>query len=127
MSKPKQDYEKLKAKWYAKLKASGFEDIEQPDGRLKVWHDLYFRCHMDADRIQAAQDYYRLARQFVHDHIFKNPIEKRIWEMHAEGISQKQILAALLKEGKKGIWNWQVQGTIERLTKEMINKCKSKT
>lgn len=81
----------LKREWYARLKASGFEDIEtgdEHDGLLKT--DKRFQDgHESVDAAQA--EYYRLASVFLHEHRFANVRERRIWEAHAGGIPMREI------------------------------------
>jgi len=81
----------LKREWYAKLRASGFQDIEtgdEHDGLLKT--DKRFQDgHESADAAQA--EYYRLASSFLYEHRFKTPRDRRIWEAHAEGVPMREI------------------------------------
>jgi hypothetical protein len=86
---------KLQTLWYKKLRDSGFEDIEKSDGSLKDEVDLRTRkkaLHDQENRLT----YYRMASAFLHEHPFKDDIERAIWEAHSEGLSVRRI-AALTK------------------------------
>ena len=110
----------LIAKWYKKAKQSGFEDIEDEKGMLKSWtgtglpgfstasnrtgkrHGNYEEgSDLNKGRDpwygqsllnkQSTVEYYRLARQYLHEKTFKSPLHKTIWELHAEGWSINRI------------------------------------
>ncbi len=88
-ARPKpQTYEELKTHWYAKLAAGGFDDIEAADGRLKRWSNTFAK---NASKFQNKEEYYRMAGRFLHDHKFKNATDKKIWELHSEGLSLDKI------------------------------------
>lgn len=74
----------LQCFWDRKLERSGFNDIEERDGTLKDsnWIKQSAKNPM---AFQIKQEYYYQATHFLHDHIFKNKIEKKIWEMHTQG------------------------------------------
>ena len=84
-------FKKLQDKWYNKLKNSGFEDIEQADGNLKKQaksiHILYYK----PVAYEAKQRYFELAGQFLYWYKFKNEVEKKIWTLHSEGMSNIKI------------------------------------
>jgi hypothetical protein len=124
-------FKELEIKWKKRLERSGFDDIEYEGGCLKKpacglfitksnGRDYKLRkVHYDS-----VEDYYRLAGQFLYDYTFANSKEKLIWKLHAEGISQRNIVIAL---SKKGIHTYklQVHNLLQMLENEMINKCKS--
>lgn len=81
------DYERMQRVWAAKLRESGFEDIERPGGQL-------VRPGSDtARRIQTAElgteEYYRLARGWYWRITVARIAE--IWLKHAEGWDAPQI------------------------------------
>ena len=106
-SKPK-SLEQLKKHWYAKLAATGFEDIEDSKGRLKLTTNTHMRFISDgADR---REEYYRLARQSLSEqplNAYKRafPYDKRhhrspgffksIWKYHVEGYPYQAIAAQM--------------------------------
>lgn len=94
----KQNLKQLQAKWYAKLKADGFNDIENtrhPDRPLNDWHGLWFRKYIKkngADKLQAKQEYYRHAAHLLtNGTIFQNKKHRLMWELHAAGVSLRDI------------------------------------
>lgn len=95
--KPK-TYAQEKKLWYDKLKASGFEDIETPEGFLKQNSASKF-LSKKAIRSEgrSKEEYYYMATKFLHDYKFENEMEKVIWEYHANGISYRDI-SKLMKE-----------------------------
>lgn len=110
MAKKQQSLKELQRIWYAKLKQSGFVDIEKKNGQLmsptssNTFLDRHsvFRKMSDENRLetaltarQALEDYYRLARQFLHDFQFKKPYHKKVWELHSEGYPHKGIALKL--------------------------------
>jgi hypothetical protein len=80
--------------WYEKLRSTGFQDIEQTDGNLKSWE-----CHVWAKRSQstldAKQQYFSRARELLEAYRFDNPTHKRIWELHCDGLSSRQIASQI--------------------------------
>lgn len=120
MNNPKQ-FDKLKAKWYKKLEKSGFVDIEQDEDHLKQWYSTRFKVVYDPVLFKAKEDYYRLARQFLHEHPFKSKYERLVWEYHSEGVGRREI-NNILKSKRFKTYTMKVQKTIEDLTKEMITK-----
>lgn len=87
---PKQ-LKKLKALWEKKLKKSGFEDIEQKDGRLKAWHSHRFAVEAKKTVFEAKAEYYRKAEHFLNDAQFSSKKERRVWELHSQGVSERDI------------------------------------
>lgn len=98
MKNPKDDFEKLQKKWYAKLKKSGFEDAESDEYNLKVWSSVFF-AHRSISQIQAKQAYYQMATNFLVDYKFENERDKIIWEYHSNGMSVRDIGKVLRKVG----------------------------
>ena len=122
------DLRALRRTWYAKLRAHGFNDIEDVEkDMLKTWtasgwaptvggtntrtqltHSAsrYSRAHAAA--------YYRMAGSFLHEHQFEKKWHKRVWRMHSQGQSYKTISEAT------GISNYRVKATVQRLKKVML-------
>lgn len=90
-----QELKKLQREWDEKLKKSGFQEIEnRENGLLKVWHSYHFQ-KQDQGRIESQSLYYEKAWEFFHRHPFKDLLELRIWELHCEGLSLRQIAKEL--------------------------------
>jgi hypothetical protein len=86
-------YKELEQIWYSKLKAGGFEDIEQSTGDrlLKEWDSNFFRNQFCKVKYEATLGYYNKAKQILLSYGFKNEIQKTIWELHCTGISERKI------------------------------------
>lgn len=111
---------KLQDKWYSKLKKKGFEDIEQDETRLKKWSETYFTKgdlkQSNTIIINAKMDYYRMCRGFLESHVFKNKTEKRMFEMHTEGLGVR-VIAVELKTYRR-----KVHEKIQELVRIMRGK-----
>ena len=81
----------LKKKWAAKLKRSGFHDIEDGKGRLKMYDSFYFQAEYSPVAFKARETYYRLASRLLHTHTFASRKERRAWELHCEGWTIERI------------------------------------
>ncbi len=134
MDNKSKDFLKLQREWDAKLAESGFEDIEQRrndqrDGecredKLKLWSSSFYGLHDNELLRDAQESYYRLAGQFLYDYPFKDKHDRLVWELHAGGMSRRNILKEL-KRRKVKTYTSKVQYAIERLAKEMMKKCKN--
>ena len=86
----------LQKEWHQKLKDSGFHDLEYYDNNMNP-RDMMYRegtklANMGHDKIDSTQQYYLDAGKLLHDYHWPNPIERRIWELHAEGVPHRQIM-----------------------------------
>lgn len=116
----KPDFKTLQAKWYAKLKKSGFEDIEYANDYLKSSTSRFVAENPNPESWIATEQYYRLAAHFLHDYKFESKRDAVIWEYHANGISVRDI-SVLLKKArqKRRISSSEVSKDIGRLRDEM--------
>lgn len=125
------EFLELQAKWYEKLKKDKFNDIERNETTLHLSHAGYFsdlrKNPNHPDVIEAKQNYYRLAGQFTHEHKFKSRRQKRIWQLHADGKSVRQIAEILKKQGVLESKKSAVFDAIKAVESEMINKWIKKT
>lgn len=116
---------KLAVDWDKKLKASGLDNIEQLDGNLKSWASHYFKSKFktsdDVIFQEAKIEYYRRARQFLHEYLFTDIRTKRIWELHSEGISFRDIIVELKKEGYNA-YRDLVQEVVKSLSSAMLGR-----
>lgn len=116
--KPQRTLSELKRIWYAKLAKSGFEDIEVPDSKnelLKRWHaaDFAKRAQTPATFF-AKQEYFIKATEFLNWYKFASKKELKIWTLHANGATLREIAKATkLKKDK-------VHRIIKRLLKESL-------
>lgn len=128
MNPKDEDFLKLQAKWYGKLKSSGFDDIEQDESRIKNSSNSELQkrgLYDDPLRREAREEYYRLAGQFLHEYEFDSKKERVIWEMHSEGTSIQDIVAAMKSRNFK-VYKRIVHETIQRLAKEMGDRCRNR-
>ena len=103
---------KLKAEWSKKLKASGFNDIEQDE--------IYFKSGARSFASQTANEaYYAMASDFLREHSFVNHLERIIWEYHSNGISLRNIAKILTKVRHKKISRFPIHQVVQRLEIEM--------
>ncbi len=101
-----QAFKTLKAKWYAKLKRSGFDDLEiEETGLLRggppIRNAIPRRDGRDGGPWESKAEYYRLAEHFLNEHEFDSKLEKIIWEYHSNGMSVRDIALTLNKVRKK--------------------------
>lgn len=93
--------EDLKARWYQKLKESGFKDAEDKNGRLKDWPNQRIPRDYSTDTFKEKQEYYRLASQLYYDYPFPNTLHHRIWGLHSAGESLREIAQKLRSKKNK--------------------------
>lgn len=128
-------FNQLQAKWYKKLEKEGFKDIEQDENKLKRWDSHYFiaqytssgekktgtsHTEFDTSRFTAKQEYYRLAGEFLHNYHFDSEVDRKIWELYAEGQTAMQIYETLKTSKKTKVYRDMVYKTIKRLSKIMV-------
>ena len=125
MSKRKKpnDLHSLRQEWYDKLKAEGFEDIEDDKGRLKSWSSRF--AHDRIMQLKEDQEAYNdLASRFLREYKFTKEIDKIIWEYHINGLSVRDITAVLkstkIKTKNGGFWYKEMVGAVlKRLSEDM--------
>lgn len=91
-------FKELQQEYYQKLEESGFEDIEDRDSAnewLKNWNMTIPSSDCGGDK----EEYFYMATQFLNICDFKNETEKRIWEMHTEGLSIREISGTYAVKG----------------------------
>lgn len=117
-------FERLKAKWYKKLKQTGFEDIEKDESHLKRSSQSY---HKDMNRIgydwRSRAQYFQMATNFLNEYRFVDDFEKNIWMYHSEGLTVVNISEILKKVYKKKRASGRdvVDRAIQRLRKSMFS------
>lgn len=91
----KRDLLKLRDQWYLKLLEDGFKDIEthseeKYDGLLKRYDSL--------NNFSEAQiEYYEKCRAFLLEFNFPKESHRIIWELHASGMTERNIIIYLVK------------------------------
>ena len=84
----------LQAKWYKRLERSGFVDVESPLKEhcpLKHWDSIKFQAQYSPQAYLEKERYYQLAGQLLNEHKFKTARDKKVWAMHVEGRTYKEI------------------------------------
>lgn len=129
------DLNKLQKLWYSKLKADGFEDIEQENGMLKEWSSKFYTSQFKETNGTKAEDkipinyakaeYYRLAEHFLNSHKFKNRLESLIWNLHSQGMSFREIAKKLKNSTNSLRLNKDnINTVIKTLAKTMMSQIK---
>lgn len=112
-----QEYKKLRAQWYLKLKENGFDDIEDvnTDGQPLIdWHSYkWFSPKFSMLQIESNRDYYIMAEHFLNEHEFKSEFDLLVWILHSEGESCRTIAQELNSQKDK------VNKTINQIKKTM--------
>ena len=113
------NFKSLRDEWYQILKEDGFNDIEQTDGLLKFWTNTRFRVVHNVELYESKKKYFELAGQYCHDGIFKSEINRKIWQLHSEGLSIREI-ADKIKETSKNYKKSKVHKVVNETAKEML-------
>jgi len=108
------EFKNLQTLWYEKLQQTGFEDIENRSENLKQWNNNFFRNRFSPISYQQALLYYEKAMEFllpqdilcligIRIHfMIQNPVHKKIWELHSQGMTERKI-SAQIKVYKKSM------------------------
>ncbi len=112
MGKPKKfyetnDFKKAKAQWYGLLKETGFADIEEGEDETVIRPQVITGTEVKK-QYQGGLDYYQLCQSIIRDYKFKKEVHRTIFELHAEGKSERDIVTWLhanttLTYSQKGI------------------------
>ncbi|MCA1824367.1 MAG: hypothetical protein LC640_08930 [Frankia sp.] len=94
---------KLEREWAARLRASGFQDIESPSGMLQSWDR---RSDGNLQDLSALAEDKRQGESLRFDSDF----ERRVWQLHTEGKSNRAIATQLC------VYRKLVNQTMWRLT-----------
>lgn len=113
------EFKKLQADWDAKLKESGFEDIERNHTFLKRFHkdDMLdtFSNHDGATRME----YFAAAGRFLYDYQWESLVDRTVWELHCQGLSVREIARAL--KGTEVKSKWKAHQIVQRLKTAMVD------
>ena len=132
-----QEFLELKKEWYAHLKNLGFEDIEEDykDSSktcLKRWDSFYFTAKSHGshtiDLFQSKRDYYYYAYQFLNEAEFETETQKKIWELHAQAISIRDISKYMLENFTLKISRdrvWKILKPLQESLKNFVKARKS--
>lgn len=104
-------FKALKDKWYKKLERSGFEDIEDnkyDEPKLKEYDYLRFK-KISLSLHEARAKYYSNCRDILAKDDFQTKLHKRIWELHTDGLSLREIEREIKNEYKKDTINFIIR------------------
>jgi hypothetical protein len=112
----KQPSKALIKKWYDKLKAENFYDIEDNKGYNNViTHEGAHFYKKDAGQAAAAADYFYYAVHFANEHTFDSVLDQKAWALHADGFSMREIAKEI------GCSSFKVHAIINKYKKEYLN------
>ena len=106
------EFKKLNAEWKKKLKASNFKDIEEG---LPEDSPLPPSIQTNTARfaaMEATQEYYSSATEYLYTGKFISPLHKQLWELHAQGLSFSEI-AEICKIPKSTAF-WKIRETAKQ-------------
>lgn len=94
---------KLEREWAAKLRASGFRDLEggDRDGPLSNAGNLHAIAETEhehgrlAQRMEDGAAYQQAARDLLWARRWRSALDRRIWEMHVDGSGLREITSTL--------------------------------
>ncbi len=84
-------FQKLFQKWNKKLEKQGHEEIEDftlTDPPLKCWHNSKWK---QVESFEETVLYYQLASELLCHFEFENRTHRRIWDLHCQGLSVRQV------------------------------------
>lgn len=90
------------------LKASGFVDLETPDGMLSNKGRFGGRRDDDATRLAEGERYTRWATSVLWHGHFPRAFDRAAWALHAEGVSREDSVS-LLAGRWPGVTEYQIQ------------------
>jgi len=112
-------FKELQERWYKKLEKSGFEDVEDMtlnEPLLKNWDNFRYR-KVTPEEYESRTRYYSNCRDVLNTYPFERAIHRRIWELHTEGLSLRQIEKTIKKENKRFTSNHvTINSIIQKIT-----------
>jgi hypothetical protein len=88
-------FRQLLAEWNARLKDEGFEDAENGNGVLKLYHSTQFRRKRTLNLIHQQKAYFERATDFLNSHPFGTETDREIWARHSDGGAVREIAKAM--------------------------------
>lgn len=116
---------KEQKKWYSLIEKQGFEEIERfsEHNHLKVWHNTIYRRGYNNSFFQAKRDYYYYAGHFLNEFKFNAKLDKFIWALHSNGVSERSIVKMAKKKFNDCcVYKWKVHKVLCFLRGEMFFK-----
>lgn len=97
----------LLEKWNKKLDKyddCNAEDMSFDEPKLRVWHNFKWK-KLGQNEYEARLKYFNNCSSILHNYRFENTLHKRIWELHTEGMSLRDIEKAIKFRYKKDTIN----------------------
>lgn len=104
-------FKKLFKKWNNKLEKAGHDEIENfnlEDPAFLNKSDASKFKNVTPEEYESRSLYYSNARSLLHTFAFESSIQKRIWELHADGMSLRQIEELIKYKLKKDRINFHI-------------------
>lgn len=83
-------FKQIQKLWYTRLEEAGFEDIEKPNGELRVEIHPHYKELAFKER-EIRENYTQLAQDMLWNFDFKTESHRTIWELHVDGIPIRSI------------------------------------
>lgn len=98
--------------WYAKLKETGFHDIEPHPDRLAVnsyldGHHIEARKRAMRGATTGKSELFRLADRWVHDEQWRTRAERTAWVLWSRGYDLTEVYERVARLGKKATFLWR--------------------
>lgn len=106
----------LLAKWNKKLEKyndCNAENYKYEDPKLKHWDNFHFK-RIPKEIYESKQLYFSNARELAQNGKFKSMLSKKIWELHSEGFSLREIVKAINERYKKD--------TVNKIIKDIVKE-----
>lgn len=120
MAKQKKYYEtdefrKMQEAWYARLAEEGFQDTEKNDTDTIIQPQVFTRVK---NQVRGGLEYYAWCQRILRNYGFKNELHQLIFELHAEGVPNRDIVAELERRGLRKYHNTGIMKIIDRIVKD---------
>ena len=119
-------FKELQKKWYAKLKETGFKDIERPTkpGEVGDFYPLLTPStgYLGRKYSEDVEQYFTLAREFVTSPLMQReaPLHVMIWELHSEGKKNTEIRSIIREKLKTHLSAGRVSTLLKTLKMDFL-------
>ena len=106
---------KVQAEWAAKLKQSGFNDLEDaadPDAYIQP------EIISKKSRYGFDEEHFELCQSILRDYPFREDLQRAIFELHAEGKSIREIEQWLSENSTKRLGRNRIHEIIKRIKED---------
>lgn len=103
------EFQTIKKEWDEKLRVSGFNDIEKGKESTVIQPEVLSTIQSQA---LVGLDYHQFCQQVLTEYHFKRPLDRMIFEKHAEGLSLSVIEEHLEKHAFRKLSKMQISRII---------------